>query len=207
MSDLMDSAYEPMLNEKKFMSAFEEVAHKKACASVNYLLINGILAGIFISLAGYAYLTIKAFGGSPLLSGVGFCGLVMVVVLQAELFTSNTLLAVAAFGKKVSWGQVFRNWGIVYTANFIGSLFMAWLLFAAGADETLTYTAHKVADMKTNRTLLEFLSRGFLCNFLVVMGYQLAMFAKDLTGKVYGILFPVTLFVMCGFEHCIANMF
>jgi formate/nitrite transporter FocA (FNT family) len=51
------------------------------------------------------------------------------------------------------------------------------------------------------------MARGFLCNFLVVMAYQMALCTRDFAGKVLSILFPVALFVLCGFEHCVANMF
>lgn len=201
-------AYQPLLGEQEFSVAFNAVVAKKAGATLGQLLSNGLFAGIMIALAGYAYLVIKSFGGSPLLSGVGFCaGLVMVVALQSELFTGNVLLAIPACGGQLGWGRVFRNWGLVYFANFVGSLLLVWLLVEAGAGETLHHAAHKVFEAKTERVLGAYLARGFLCNFLVVMGYQMAMFARDFSGKVLGILFPVALFVMCGFEHCVANMF
>ena len=31
--------------------------------------------------------------------------------------------------------------------------------------------------------------------------------AKDIVGKVWAIFFPIWAFVICGFEHCVANMF
>ena len=31
--------------------------------------------------------------------------------------------------------------------------------------------------------------------------------AKDLTGRVVGAYLPVAFFVICGFEHCVANLF
>ncbi len=208
MSKLTESGYEPMLNEYSFIDAFDAVAEKKSKTSLVHLFTNACFAGMLISLAGYAYLVIKSFGGTPLLAGVGFCaGLVMVVILQADLFTSNVLLTVAGTAGRVRWSTVTKNLIIVYICNLIGSLFFVWLLVNSGVSESLQHTAHHVFEEKTGRTLGAFLARGFLCNFLVVMGYQLAMFSRDLTGKVYGILFPVALFVMCGFEHCVANMF
>ncbi|MFC1467778.1 formate/nitrite transporter family protein [Verrucomicrobiota bacterium] len=51
------------------------------------------------------------------------------------------------------------------------------------------------------------LVRGFLCNFPVVMAYQMALFVRDFSGKVPATLFPVELFVLRGFEHRMANVF
>ena len=31
--------------------------------------------------------------------------------------------------------------------------------------------------------------------------------AKDSIGRIFGIFFPIAAFVVCGFEHCVANMF
>ena len=35
----------------------------------------------------------------------------------------------------------------------------------------------------------------------------MAASAKDVAGKILAIFFPIWAFVICGFEHCIANMF
>lgn len=200
--------YEPLMGEHDFSSAFDAVAEKKGGAMLWHLAANGLLAGMMIALAGYAYLVIKSFGGSPFLAALGFCaGLVMVVALQAELFTGNVLLAVSACGGRMNWGRVWRNWGVVYLANFVGSLLLVWLLVTAGTGDELEHAAHKVFEAKTHRVMGAYLARGFLCNFLVVMAYQMALSARDFSGKVLAILFPVALFVLCGFEHCVANMF
>ena len=35
----------------------------------------------------------------------------------------------------------------------------------------------------------------------------MASAAKDVTGKILSVFFPIMAFVICGFEHCVANMF
>ena len=49
--------------------------------------------------------------------------------------------------------------------------------------------------------------RGIFCNLLVCLAVWMAMAAKDAAGKVAALFFPIFLFVLCGFEHCIANMY
>jgi formate/nitrite transporter FocA (FNT family) len=197
-----------MLTECELLLDFKALAHKKAHASMGHLVSNGVMAGAMIALAGYAYLVIKSFGGSQYLAALGFCsGQVMVVALQAELFTSNVVLVFQTGGGRLSWGRVLRNWGVVYLANFIGSLLLVWLLVHAGAGEALEHAAGDVFAEKTDRLLGEYLARGFLCNFLVVMAYQMTLFMRDFSRKVLAIIFPIALFVLCGFENCVANMF
>jgi formate/nitrite transporter len=49
--------------------------------------------------------------------------------------------------------------------------------------------------------------RGILCNWLVCLAVWMALAAKDITGKIFAIFFPIMAFVTSGFEHCVANMF
>ena len=39
------------------------------------------------------------------------------------------------------------------------------------------------------------------------MAVWIAAAAKDVAGKILAILFPITTFAMCGYEHCVANMY
>jgi formate/nitrite transporter len=49
--------------------------------------------------------------------------------------------------------------------------------------------------------------RGLGCNWLVCLGVWLAIASDDITGKIWGLWFPIMAFVGLGFEHSIANMF
>lgn len=42
---------------------------------------------------------------------------------------------------------------------------------------------------------------------MVVLAVWMATAAKDIVGKIFACWFPIMLFVMSGFEHCIANMY
>ena len=50
-------------------------------------------------------------------------------------------------------------------------------------------------------------ARGILCNMLVTLAVILALAAKDISGKLWGMFFPIAAFVTSGFEHSIANMY
>jgi formate/nitrite transporter FocA (FNT family) len=51
------------------------------------------------------------------------------------------------------------------------------------------------------------LARGVLCNVLVCLAVWLCMGARSVTDKILAIVFPITAFVACGFEHSVANMY
>lgn len=53
----------------------------------------------------------------------------------------------------------------------------------------------------------EAMARGILCNVLVCAAVWMSLAARDAAGKVLALYFPVALFVLCGLEHCVANLF
>lgn len=46
-----------------------------------------------------------------------------------------------------------------------------------------------------------------MCNIIVVLAVWFATAGKDIVSKIFACWFPIMLFVLCGFEHSIANMF
>jgi formate transporter len=87
-----------------------------------------VLAGAFIAL-GADVATILftehglGYGISRVAGGVVFSlGLTLVIVGGAELFTGNSLIVMAWASGRVSTGQLWRNWLIVYAGNFTGAL-------------------------------------------------------------------------------------
>ena len=65
----------------------------------------------------------------------------------------------------------------------------------------------KVALGKCNLDFTTALASGILCNILVCAAVMLAARAKDVTGKLLCCFFIILLFVVSGYEHCVANMY
>jgi formate/nitrite transporter len=49
--------------------------------------------------------------------------------------------------------------------------------------------------------------KGVLCNLLVCLAVWVALAGRTVTDKILAIVFPITAFVACGYEHCVANMY
>jgi formate/nitrite transporter len=177
----------------------------------------GILAGVFIGFGAMFYTVVTTdtglgFGLNKLLGGVVFClGLILVVVAGAELFTGNTLIAMSWLSGRTSFGRLARNWGLVYVANFIGSLSLVGLMYFtvqwAFAGNAVGANALAIANAKVNLSFGTALARGILCNALVCLAIWLCFSARTVTDKILAIIFPITAFVAAGFEHSIANMY
>jgi len=196
-----------------------EVGVAKATAPVATTLGLAVLAGAFIALGALFY-TVTITGGTGqapfglvrLVGGMAFSlGLVLVVVGGAELFTGNNLIAMAWAAGRITIGQVLRNWLWVYLGNLFGALGTAALALLAGVhwlgDGTVGETAVGIARAKVSLDPMAAVARGVLCNALVCLAVWLCMGARGVADKILAILFPITAFVACGFEHSIANMY
>ena len=68
-------------------------------------------------------------------------------------------------------------------------------------------TAAGIAAAKLELSATEGFFRGILCNVLVCLAVWLSFAARSLTDKVFAVIFPISAFVMAGFEHSVANMY
>lgn len=210
---------------KDVINAAVEAGTKKAeLSSGNYkkLTVLSILAGIYISMGGVLSLII-GFGfpeitsQNPslqrLLSGAMFpIGLILVVVLGAELFTGNNALLIPSYmAKRHSFNAVLKNWVMVYFGNFIGAIMFTYLfVYLSGltASEPYHGAIVKVAEAKVlSMSWLTVFLKGIGANWFVCLAVWLALSGKSLLAKMAGCWLPVMAFVALGYEHSIANMF
>lgn len=207
---------EMFLSPPEITKGFVEVGYKKTTSSTLRLLLLGILAGAFIAFASegsnVAIHTIESVGIGKALAGALFAtGLMLVIIAGGELFTGNCLIVISCLEGKSKWSGMFINWFFVYIGNFIGSVFIAYLILQSGqlgfSHGMLGGFTIKVAAYKTGLTFMNAFSMGILCNWLVCLAVWMASAAKDITGKLWAIFFPIWLFITSGFEHSVANMY
>lgn len=180
------------------------------------LLILGFMAGMFIALgaavSSMAGHDIDNVSVARIITALIFpIGLMAIVFVDGELFTGNCLIAMAVYDKKTTWRKFFRNLGIVYLANLIGSVFVVFLVYFSGQLNSnggkLGAYAIKVAIGKISLTGTQEIFSGIICNILVCLAILMAAASRDIIGKIWAIYFPIFAFVLGGFEHSIANMF
>lgn len=196
----------------------EEIGVKKARGSTFQLFSLGVLAGAFVAIGAFFSTTVSAgagampYGYTRLLMGLAFSvGLVLIVVGGAELFTGNTLIMMAWASRKVTTLELLRNWFIVYTGNFAGSVATAGLVFLSGqytfGGGAVGKAILSIGLAKLNFTFPQAVFLGVLCNALVCLAVWLTYSAITTTDKILAIVFPITAFVVAGFEHSVANMY
>lgn len=208
------------LSPPEIAEATIEAAIKKSKQPSINLFLLGILAGAFVAFAAEGsnmaafnlFAKPETYGLGKALAGVVFgTGLMLVLIAGGELFTGNTMMIAAVLDGKIKISSMLRNWFFVYFGNFIGSVLIAYLMNKTGlfhsGKEVLGAVTIKIATYKVGLTFSQAFYLGVLCNCLVCLAVWMAYGAKDITGKIFAIFFPIWLFVTSGFEHSVANMY
>lgn len=182
-------------------------AEKRTAQSLPRMLLLGALAGVFIAFAGVAASIGGALGGKLASATIFPIGLTMVLLAGSELFTGNCLFLMPLLRRNITAGHMLRNWVAVYLGNLLGSVAVAFLVVQCGALDGIAEAAVAAALTKAALPFGVALLRGVLCNFLVCLAVWMAFCAQSAGGKVVSLFGPIFLFVLCGFEHSVANMY
>ena len=195
----------------------QNVAIGKTKLSAGRAFALAIMAGMLIATGATFMLLTKgdttlSFAPSQVLGGVAFSlGLLCVIVAGAELFTGNCLMVCAAADGKISWGEVLKNWVIVYCGNLVGSLIIVAILLGGNfAGMNGGAVGNAMINVAYGKIALDpgvIFFRGIMCNWLVCLAVWMGFAGRTVIDKVFTSMFPVVAFVACGFEHCVANMF
>lgn len=208
----MENLYQP----KEIFQKYVAVCEKKVSAGIARTLLLGVMAGLFIALgaagSSVSMYAIEPVGIARTVGGAVFpIGLMMIMVIGGELFTGNCMLIGGVLTHRYSVFGMLKNLFLVYIANFIGAVLAAVLVVYSGqlgfSDGALGANVIKTAVGKADLDFLPAFLSGILCNLLVCAAVYMATGAKDMGGKLLAVFFPVFVFVICGFEHCVANMY
>ena len=213
------------MSDKKMLTPAEVAEYtlnagvKKATTPTKKVLISAFLAGMYIALgalgsiaASYNLLANPAtYGLGKMVAGLMFpAGLVLILIAGGDLFTSNILITLAALKKKVTWGQTFKNWSLVWIGNLIGAAFAAALVAKSGvfdwSNGLYGGVVIKTAVGKTNIEFMAAIASGIVCNILVCATVWASYAAKNVSGKVIMGWLGIFVFVCIGVEHVVANM-
>lgn len=195
---------------------FIEIGFHKAKLSVMKLLILGFFAGFFVGFAGIGATTVGVTIGNGALSRAASAlvfpaGLAMVLIAGGELFTGNHLMILSCLQKRITPWEMLRNWIFVYIGNLLGSITVAALVVYGHTpslfDGQLAESIVNIGVAKVSMSFSDAFIRGILCNILVCLAVWMAFAAKKVSGKMMALYFPIFIFVLCGFEHCVANMY
>ena len=212
----MESTYSAISTPPQIVAANMNAAKSKTELSLGRMILLGIFAGMFIaggaSASSLAMHAISNVGLARLVAGTIFpVGLMMIVLVGGELFTGDCLMIMGCVHGKFSVSKMVKVLTVVYLSNLLGSLIFAGLVYASGqynyTNGLLGAFTIKVAMGKVNLSFGAAVASGILCNIFVCMAVLMATAARDISGKIWGIFFPILTFIVSGYEHCVANMY
>lgn len=185
----------------------------KANKSFMILLVQGILAGMYISLGAIGYLKLAANTVDP---GIGSflgalvfpMGIIAIILMHAELYTSDSMVMVAVYARRTKIHKIMSILVLILVANLIGAILIAFLTLSSGIfDEKVMTLVIEKAVHKVHMPADQLLMSGILCNVLVSTGVCLAYSCREEISKVVVVWLAITVFVLSGTEHVVANMY
>lgn len=199
------------------IEGFVKKAREKADLPFGKLFLLGLMAGAYIAVGYLAFVRVsaiapKAWGSFS--TFLGAClfplGLLAITFLGGELVTGNMMvMTFGLIGKTVHVYDAIKCWVLGLIFNVMGGFAVGYffghvvgLTEGDYAAKTIAVAAAKLGD-----TPLKMIISGVGCNILVCMAVFFGATSKDFLGKIVGIWFPIMVFVICGFQHVVANAF
>ena len=161
-------------------------------------LTSAILAGIMISFGGGVFLACESKVVGALLFSLG---LTVILINGFLLFTGKTAYLLE---NKPSYIPYLLT---IWLGNILGCMLMGAL--ASFAKPALGETASALCEAKLGQSPLQTVVLGALCGILVYLAVD--FFKSDSDTKAFNkylmVFTCVPAFILCGFEHSVADMF
>ena len=155
---------------------------------------KSLLAGIFIGLGGTAFL----ISNNPFMFTIG---IFLVFNFNALLITGY--IPLSTYKNKLSIKDVLQ----IGLGNLIGAYCFGVLINYSRIINNIEPIADNLIKTKCNDNLISIFIMSILCAVLIGYGVIGASKNNRYISKMFALLFPTYIFVVCGFEHMVANMF
>ncbi len=156
-------------------------------SSSKKLTLSSFAAGVSIGIAGIAYLKTGSAWVFPI-------GLFMVCFFGLHLYTGRVCYAKLIDAPDLLW---------MIIMNFIGAGLLGILCHFVYPE--LAQKAVELTAAKINQDMWVF-PRAILCNVMIFVAVHSWKYLPS-PNNIIGLIFATAIFVMCGFEHCVANAF
>ena len=167
-----------------------------SCKYIDYL-VKGIYAGFLIAIGGTAYLAVSnSFFGAFLFS----IGLLIICIYGMNLYTGK--IGYILIEKK---SYIFEL-SLTLLGNFIGTYVVGFLIrntrFVSYQEKAIS-----LSNIKLDDNFISIFILSIFCGVLMYMAVNNYKKIENSLGKYLSIILCVMVFILCGFEHCVANMY
>lgn len=164
--------------------------------------VNAVLAGIFIGIAGTVFLSIPA----PVVGALFFgFGLLTIVNRGFKLFTGAIGYLAGKGGETPAYcGEL----AVIWLGNLAGCWLAAFAFSRTRIAAALLPRVTDICKIKSADSFMSLLILGVFCGMLMYLAVD--TFRNNNVHpivKVVNLFLCVAVFILCGFEHCIADMY
>lgn len=159
--------------------------------------VSAILAGLCIGFGGIAFLSIENKVIGALFFTVGlFC----VCNFKLHLFTGKVCYT---FENNLTYALELP---VIWLGNLAGTGIAA-IAVNASRINGISARAAALCETKLSDSFISLFILGILCNIFIYIAVDGFNNSPHEIGKYLSLFFGVAVFILCGFEHCVADMF
>lgn len=156
------------------------------------------MAGICVGIGGIVYLKVE----NNILGAFLFSfGLFTICTFDLNLFTGKVCYIFENSPSYTLWTLT------ILLGNFIGTSIVTTLILNTRHGEALRKTAISISQAKLSDSLLSTFILAIFCNIIIYIAVEGYKANRHEIGKYLGLTLGIMVFILGGFEHCIANMF
>jgi len=161
-------------------------------------LISAILAGAIVGIGGTVYLSVE----NKVIGAVLFTiGLFCICTKGLHLFTGKVCY-VFDNDRQYAVDLIY-----IWLGNLIGSLIVGGIERFTRIGDAISEKAAAICAVKLGDDLLSIFILAIFCDVLIYIGVDGYKNNTHEIGKYLALFFGVVVFILCGFEHCVANMY
>lgn len=161
------------------------------------ILFKGIYAGIMIGIGGTVYLSIS----NSIIGAIFFSvGLLTICIYKMNLYTGMIGYIIE---NKLNYIVTLL---LTLIGNFIGTMITS-LLVLNTRIANISVRAKEISAIKINDNYLSIFILSIFCGMLMYIAVNTFKKGKDSIVRYLAIFICVIVFILSGFEHCIANMY
>lgn len=161
------------------------------------ILFKGIYAGMMIGIGGTVYLSIS----NSIIGAIFFSvGLLTICIYKMNLYTGMIGYIIE---NKLNYIVTLL---LTLIGNFIGTMITS-LLVLNTRIANLSVRAKEISSIKINDNYLSIFILSIFCGMLMYIAVNTFKKGKDSIVRYLAIFICVIVFILSGFEHCIANMY
>lgn len=178
-------------------------------------LVLGIFAGLFIAFGGLGSIMVKAtldcktMGGNIVAALVFSIGLCLVCFLGCMLYTGKIAFVIDKMPK-----EKYIDLPVMLVGNAIGAIGFGYICGFLYKDNTTVMnivtnlaTGKETQIMNSYVGFFQVLLSSMFCGMFVFLAVFFYQKSTNIALKILGIVAPIFLFVLFGFDHVVANMF